>query len=542
MPTLPKSTLEELVKNTPEDFKMKASQVYNWAKNHSQRIAGAPLKDEEWFFSGMADTLNSVPDATITKGDLQRMVGNRYDAMGDYSVGKQYSEYTLKDFDLSNYEERVRTFKHAADIGNREVSAHVFNDNPIDNYLSHRRRTIDWIGEDQGRIVFELQSDLHQRGRIKGYTEKGAYEKAEQYNTEYINQTNKGSRIRKRNERLQGHKVELVPTGERLGKLNENEQELFAYLEDQQNRLEGQIIDVENYKQSLDTKYNNATNQAASLRNLKRNYYNNSIRPSAELIAEMHPSDYNLQPLNDSRYFNTQFAMEELRNMKLPGSDHIFGMITDEEELWTSKEIAEALPMLREKYPQVDAFFNQAERVIDTVTTPTNKGPYYTLRSLINQGADNLEVIDYILANKETFSNFNPNFDESIYNSAKQMVHHSPERQRMFLRNILDDTSAMLKAETEAEDAFYKVLDHNAEGSLGSYPDLSPFKANITEKDLELEVFQAGQSNLNFVAIPLCINRCRRACLLISPLTTRRAIPRSHFPMSACWSNCQRLR
>lgn len=156
MPILPRSALKTAIESLPEDFKMKSAGVRNYLKKKG-------VKDEELKWSGMDEELEAVKDEpTLTKKDLSLFERARVDVHDIKDVGTSYIGTSI---DGSDYNEKVRTFKQLGE--QRRVSSHYGE--KTGDYLQHSRSTRGTIDGKKTRLVQELQSDLHQRGRRQGY-------------------------------------------------------------------------------------------------------------------------------------------------------------------------------------------------------------------------------------------------------------------------------------------------------------------------------------------------------------------------------------
>ncbi len=159
MKLLPTSALKVAVKNLPDDFRMNKSSLPNHLLKN--------VKQDELDHSGFSEAFKSVAeDHKFTKQELVDLETNRKDLFSSEYVEPNYSDHVIEGTDQQQYFEKVRAFKsdeHSTD----PVVSH-YESEP--NYLSHTRGSVGKVGDvSNTRIVQEIQSDLHQRGRIKGY-------------------------------------------------------------------------------------------------------------------------------------------------------------------------------------------------------------------------------------------------------------------------------------------------------------------------------------------------------------------------------------
>lgn len=174
MPLLPRSVLDDVVKELPDNWSMTNAGVRNFLKKKG-------VKEEELEYSdavnniGVSDDPKSPP---VTKLDLQRSVKQRNDKWSEYTSDGRYTDVTLSvpnrgpagSLEDTNYRENVREL--ATTNAKRDVSSHfnsrLAEDLPYDtkNYLFHSR-TSDYPMPDgtTTHMVHEIQSDLHQAAR-----------------------------------------------------------------------------------------------------------------------------------------------------------------------------------------------------------------------------------------------------------------------------------------------------------------------------------------------------------------------------------------
>lgn len=156
------SALKETIKALPDNFAMKAESI-------APALLKKGVKPEELEYADMA-----LPTGKVTKEQLVKAEGKRKDF---FSVKKLDSkDYDGASLDLGNptYAEKVLQYKRidgqTIDAGDGYVSPH-FPETP--DYLMHTRIfDIDHEGT-PSRVLQEIQSDLHQDGRQRGYKPDG---------------------------------------------------------------------------------------------------------------------------------------------------------------------------------------------------------------------------------------------------------------------------------------------------------------------------------------------------------------------------------
>tara|TARA_R110000851_G_C13101812_1_gene568636 strand:+ start:14065 stop:18084 length:4020 start_codon:yes stop_codon:yes gene_type:complete len=139
-------------------------------------LAKKGVKAEEFKFSGV----EIQPDKIYTKKELTDLEANRKDVFGKQSslgpneddgpAGALYPSYNFVSLEKGRnnptYKENVYTMADTGAEGSRFTSEH-FPDVP--NYLMHTRTFDDTMDGKPTRVLQEIQSDLHQEGRVKGY-------------------------------------------------------------------------------------------------------------------------------------------------------------------------------------------------------------------------------------------------------------------------------------------------------------------------------------------------------------------------------------
>lgn len=129
----------------------------------------AGIKDEELELSGVdlltAKDANLDAKGRVAKADLQ--ANAKYGRLDEFSLNEytganaRFSEITPGGYDMSgqDYRERIYRFAHPEQVVSG--SSH-FNDK---SYLMHTRVYDDLIGDQDTRVVAEIQSDLHQNNK-----------------------------------------------------------------------------------------------------------------------------------------------------------------------------------------------------------------------------------------------------------------------------------------------------------------------------------------------------------------------------------------
>lgn len=165
---LVKSALKETIEQLPEDFAIKSSSAENYLLKQG-------VKPEELKFARLG-----LPEGKVTKADFVAAEKNRGGSIGSREAGNEYSYVTLRgEKDNPSYKEVVYTFnpmqqeqKKAIAAGepmpmSEGYSSQHYN---IPNYLMHARTLDKDIGDGANtRVILEIQSDLHQEGRQRGY-------------------------------------------------------------------------------------------------------------------------------------------------------------------------------------------------------------------------------------------------------------------------------------------------------------------------------------------------------------------------------------
>lgn len=159
---LPKSLLKEVVKNLPEEWKVKRESIPAYLQKRG-------IKEEELKSSGIYDAIKASNAKTFTKEDLVNLELNRKDTHDlNYLTGpnEPYNHIVLPGSKMDNYSVNLRSFNFNPE---RNASTH-FNDLGYEDVLWHTRTTNETLEGIPTRMIQELQSDLHQQGRQLGYT------------------------------------------------------------------------------------------------------------------------------------------------------------------------------------------------------------------------------------------------------------------------------------------------------------------------------------------------------------------------------------
>ena len=124
------------------------------------------VKDEEVKFSGVLDNVDS--NAKYSKKNLQSIVAGRKDEFDVQQGRGEYNWVSLPEgVDNPTYKENVYTFKQSDQEAETRYSSNHFSEVP--NYLMHTRTFDTDMDGMPTRVLQEIQSDLHQTGRAKGY-------------------------------------------------------------------------------------------------------------------------------------------------------------------------------------------------------------------------------------------------------------------------------------------------------------------------------------------------------------------------------------
>lgn len=134
------------------------------------------VKDEEVKFSGVLDDIE--PGEKYSKENLQKIVAGRKDEFGKVTNTLDDEEYNWislpEGVDNPTYKENIYTFKSTDQVEETRYNSSHFRDVP--NYLMHTRTFDTDFGGVDTRVLQEIQSDLHQQGRAKGYSDSGVIE------------------------------------------------------------------------------------------------------------------------------------------------------------------------------------------------------------------------------------------------------------------------------------------------------------------------------------------------------------------------------
>ncbi|ANY29564.1 hypothetical protein BOX07_gp53 [Pseudoalteromonas phage PH1] len=124
------------------------------------------VKDEEVKYSGVLDNIDS--NAKYSKENLQNIVAGRKDEFGFEQGDGEYNWVSLPEgVDNPTYKENIYTFKQSDQEAETRYSSNHFSEVP--NYLMHTRTFDTDLNGAPTRVLQEIQSDLHQTGRAKGY-------------------------------------------------------------------------------------------------------------------------------------------------------------------------------------------------------------------------------------------------------------------------------------------------------------------------------------------------------------------------------------
>tara|TARA_R110002049_G_scaffold109985_1_gene258991 strand:- start:22417 stop:26340 length:3924 start_codon:yes stop_codon:yes gene_type:complete len=126
------------------------------------------VKDEEVKYSGVLDNIDS--NAKYSKENLQGIVAGRKDQFGVEQGGGEYNWVSLPEgVGNPTYKENIYTFKQSDQEAETRYSSNHFSEVP--NYLMHTRTFDTDLNGAPTRVLQEIQSDLHQTGRAKGYVD-----------------------------------------------------------------------------------------------------------------------------------------------------------------------------------------------------------------------------------------------------------------------------------------------------------------------------------------------------------------------------------
>ncbi len=124
------------------------------------------VKDEEVKYSGVLDNVDS--NAKYSKENLQNIVAGRKDEFGFEQGDGEYNWVSLPEgVGNPTYKENIYTFKQSDQEAETRYSSNHFSEVP--NYLMHTRTFDTDLNGAPTRVLQEIQSDLHQTGRAKGY-------------------------------------------------------------------------------------------------------------------------------------------------------------------------------------------------------------------------------------------------------------------------------------------------------------------------------------------------------------------------------------
>jgi len=186
---VPTSALTKFVKEHTDAWMLKAGS----ARDEMLK----KIKPEELDYSGVSERLANMDDTTrLSKADLVDWDANRADKFSESqrtaeSGTTSFNDTTISSSDSETYFENVRRY-HPAEEENTDILGDImdsFGDTPdlsgantparqVDShfsrtepdYLTHSRGTIEEIGGVKDtRLVQEIQSNLHKKGRQFGY-------------------------------------------------------------------------------------------------------------------------------------------------------------------------------------------------------------------------------------------------------------------------------------------------------------------------------------------------------------------------------------
>lgn len=126
------------------------------------------VKDEELKFSGVLDNVDS--NTKYSKENLEQIVAGRKDEFGFTPGEGEYNWVSLPEgIDNPTYKENIYTFKQTDQEAESRYTSSHFSEVP--NYLMHTRTFDTDMDGKSTRVLQEIQSDLHQTGRAKGYAD-----------------------------------------------------------------------------------------------------------------------------------------------------------------------------------------------------------------------------------------------------------------------------------------------------------------------------------------------------------------------------------
>jgi hypothetical protein len=151
-----KSLLKQTIKNLPEGSTMKAEAV-------KPMLLKKGVKQEEIDFSGI-----ELPGkGRVSREELLGLEKERKDMFYTTEVDQHYKSMSLPGGQANpTYREKVLRFEQVDQVGSRYTSTH-FPD--TENYLAHTRIYDEDFNGTPTRVLQEIQSDLHQQGRRRGY-------------------------------------------------------------------------------------------------------------------------------------------------------------------------------------------------------------------------------------------------------------------------------------------------------------------------------------------------------------------------------------
>lgn len=154
-----KSLIKEVFENLGKNTKVKGVFV-------NPTLRGKGVKEEEIRWAG----LEIDPQKAYSKEELLEIESRRKDRMRVLESDSYQTVSIHQVFDhADNYNARVYQFKEADQTGVRYTAPHFGHGETAQNYLMHAR-TFDAIAPDgiDGRVLQEIQSDLHQRANQEG--------------------------------------------------------------------------------------------------------------------------------------------------------------------------------------------------------------------------------------------------------------------------------------------------------------------------------------------------------------------------------------
>lgn len=151
-----KSLLKQTIKNLPEGSTMKAEAV-------KPMLLKKGVKQEELDFSGI-----ELPGkGRVSREELLGLEKERKDMFYTTEVDPHYKSISLPGGQANpTYREKVLRFEQVDQAGSRYTSTHFPE---TENYLAHTRIYDEDFNGTPTRVLQEIQSDLHQQGRQRGY-------------------------------------------------------------------------------------------------------------------------------------------------------------------------------------------------------------------------------------------------------------------------------------------------------------------------------------------------------------------------------------